>query len=77
MPRLIKYTTDGIVDNIPDESLAVIEHVSLFYLIDRQFKNTFQKFVAFALAGSAYEFLINDLKRQDVNKQGSASTSYR
>ena len=67
MPRLIKYTTDGIVDDIPDLSLAVIEHVSLFYLIDQRVQNKFNKFLAFAIAGSAYEMLIADLKSKDVS----------
>jgi len=38
MPRLIKYTTSGFVDNVPDQALAVVEHATLFYLVDR---NTF------------------------------------
>ena len=67
MPRLLKYTTDGIVDDIPDLSLAVIEHVSLFYIIDSRIQNKFQKYVAFALAGAGYEMLIADLKSKDVS----------
>tara|TARA_S200002703_G_scaffold156198_1_gene161363 strand:+ start:256 stop:483 length:228 start_codon:yes stop_codon:yes gene_type:complete len=67
MPRLIKFTTDGIIDNVPDMSLAVIEHVSLFYLIDQRVQNKFNKFVAFAVAGSLYEMLIADLKSKDVS----------
>ena len=31
MPRLIKYNTSGIVDDVPDMALAVIEHTALFY----------------------------------------------
>ena len=73
MPRLLKYTTDGMIDNVPDLSLAVIEHVSLFYIIDSRIQNKFQKYVAFALAGAGYEFLIADLKAKDVN---SSSKKY-
>ena len=66
MPRLIKYTTSGIVDEIPDTALAVIEHAALFSIIDRRFKGN-QKLIAFAVAGSAYEFLIAQLKAQDAD----------
>jgi len=64
MPRLLKYTTSGIVDEVPDMALAVIEHTALFALIDRRFKGN-QKLMAFAAAGAAYEFMIAQLKAQD------------
>lgn len=67
MPRLLKYTTDGMIDNVPDLSLAVIEHTALFYIIDSRIQNKFQKYVAFALAGAGYEMLIADLKSKDVS----------
>jgi hypothetical protein len=38
MPRLVKYTTSGFVDNVPDQALAVIEHASLFYICEQNFK---------------------------------------
>mgnify|MGYP003128762924 CR=1 FL=1 len=66
MPRLIKYTTSGIVDEVPDQALAVIEHATLFYLIDQRFKGQ-QKLIAFAVAGAGYEFLIAQLKAQDAD----------
>lgn len=62
MPRLLKYTTQGIVDNVPDQALAVIEHTTLFYLVDQQFKGM-NKFVAFAVAGAGYEIFIDNLKQ--------------
>ena len=45
MPRLIKYNTTGIVDDVPDMALAVIEHTTLFYLIDRRFSGM-NKYIA-------------------------------
>tara|TARA_R100001129_G_scaffold181047_1_gene159841 strand:+ start:739 stop:963 length:225 start_codon:yes stop_codon:yes gene_type:complete len=62
MPRLLKYTTQGIVDNVPDQALAVIEHATLFYLVDQNFKGM-NKFVAFAVAGAGYEVFIDNLKQ--------------
>ena len=62
MPRLLKYTTEGIVDNVPDQALAVIEHATLFYLVDQNFKGM-NKFVAFAVAGAGYEVFIDNLKQ--------------
>ena len=62
MPRLIKYTTSGIVDDIPDTALAVVEHGTLFYLIDQRFKGT-QRLITFIAAGAAYEFLIQTLNK--------------
>ena len=64
MPRLIKYTTNGIVDDIPDQALAVVEHATLFYLIDQRFKGV-QKYLIFAVAGAGYEIAIDRLKQQD------------
>jgi len=69
MPRLIKYTTSGLVDNIPDQSLAVIEHASLFYLIEQRFKGP-QKYFIFAVAGAGYEMFIHNLK------EGSSPAGY-
>ena len=63
MSRLLKYTTDGFVDNVPDQALAVIEHATLFYLVDQNFKGM-NKFVAFAVAGAGYEVFIDNLKRK-------------
>ena len=67
MPRLIKYTTNGIVDDIPDQALAVIEHATLFYLIEQRIKGP-QKYIAFAVAGAGYEIVIDRFKRQDAQK---------
>ena len=71
MPRLIKYTTSGIVYEIPDTTLAVIEHGTLFYLIDQRFKGT-QRLLTFIAAGAAYEFLIQSLKTQDADSSRKA-----
>jgi len=67
MPRLIKYTTAGIVDDIPDASLMIIEHTALFYMIDKRLSGA-NKFIAFAVAGAGYEMLIANLKKQDPEK---------
>ncbi len=69
MPRLLKYTTTGIVDTVPDQALAVIEHATLFYIIDQRFKGM-NKFIAFAAAGAGYEIFIDSLK------QGSAPSGF-
>lgn len=71
MPRLLKYTTSGIIDEIPDMSLAVIEHTALFYLIDKRFSGN-QKLIAFAAAGAAYEFMIATVKAQDADSDRKA-----
>jgi len=65
MPRLLKYTTDGIVDNVPDQALAVIEHAALFYIVDQRFKGM-NKFIAFAAAGAGYEIFIDSLKSGSI-----------
>ncbi len=62
MPRLIKYTTNALND-VPDQALAVIEHASLFYMIDQNFKGM-NKYIAFAVAGSAYEMVIDNYKKK-------------
>ncbi len=62
MPRLIKYTTNALND-VPDQALAVIEHASLFYIIDQNFKGM-NKYIAFAVAGSAYEMVIDNYKKK-------------
>jgi hypothetical protein len=67
MPRLIKYNTIGLIDDIPDLSLAVIEHTALFYLIDKRFKGD-NKYIYFAVAGSLYEYVIDGMKKRDANK---------
>lgn len=64
MPRVVKYTTDAL-NEVPDQALAVIEHASLFYIIDKNFKGL-NKYVAFAVAGSAYEMFVDGLKKQSV-----------
>jgi len=64
MPRLIKYNTSGIVDDVPDMALAVIEHTALFYIIDQRFSGM-NKYIAFAAAGAGYEMLIDQVKRSD------------
>jgi len=66
MPRLIKYTTDALND-VPDNALAVIEHASLFYIIDQRFKGM-NKYVAFAVAGAGYEMLVDSFKKQSVSE---------
>ena len=70
MPRLLKYTTNGIVDDIPDLALLVIEHTTLLYLIDQRFKGM-NKYIAFA-AGAGYEVLIDMLKKQDAESDRKA-----
>ena len=73
MPRLIKYNTTGIVDDVPDMALAVIEHTALFYVIDRRFSGM-NKYIAFATAGAAYEMLIDQMKRGDPESNRKANT---
>jgi len=65
MPRLLKYNTSGLIDEVPDQALAVIEHATLFYYIDRSFSG-FNKYVAFAVAGAGYEILIDDMKKKQA-----------
>ena len=72
MPRLVKYTTSGFVDDVPDQALAVIEHASLFYLVDRNFKGV-NKYIAFAVAGAGYEVFIDRLKSRSAPEGFSAS----
>jgi len=72
MPRLLKYTTQGLVDNVPDSALQVIEHTSLFYLVDRNFKGN-NKYVAFAVLGSLYEYGIFQLKQADPETKPTLS----
>jgi len=67
MPRLIKYNTNGIIDEVPDQALAVIEHATLFYLIEQRFKGP-QKYLVFAVAGAGYEIAIDRMKRSDPQK---------
>jgi len=73
MPRLVKYTTAGIVDDVPDMALAVIEHTALFYIIDQRFSGM-NKFIAFAAAGAGYEMLIDQVKRTDPESKRKANT---
>ena len=70
MPRLIKYSTSGIIDDIPDNALAVIEHTALFYIIDRRFSGM-NKWIAFAGAGALYETYIDMIKKSDPNSKSS------
>ena len=72
MPRLIKKTTSGFVDNVPDQALAVVEHATLFYLVDQRFKGM-NKYIAFAVAGAGYEIFIDSLKQQSAPEGFSAS----
>jgi hypothetical protein len=72
MPRLIKYTTSGFVDNVPDQALAVVEHATLFYLVDQNFKGV-NKYIAFAVAGAGYEVFIDSLKQQSAPEGFSAN----
>ena len=72
MPRLLKYSTIGLIDDVPDPALQVIEHTTLFYLVDRNFKG-FNKYVAFAVAGAAYETYIAQLKQASPGKSMSSS----
>lgn len=67
MPRLIKYNTQGIIDDVPDQALAVIEHATLFYLIEQRFKGP-QKYLVFAVAGAGYEIAIDRFKSADPQK---------
>ena len=71
MPRLLKYTTQGIIDNVPDPALQVIEHTTLFYLVDQRFKGM-NKFVAFAVAGAGYEIFIDSIKNSSAPSGFSA-----
>ena len=73
MPRLIKYNTTGIVDDVPDTALAVIEHTSLLYFVDRRFSGM-NKYIAFATAGAAYEMLIDQMKRTDPESSRKSNT---
>ena len=68
MPRLLKFSTEGIIDDIPDNALAVIEHTALFYIIDRRFSGV-NKWIAFAGAGALYEVYIDMLKKQDTSSK--------
>ncbi len=73
MPRILKYNTSGIVDDVPDMALAVIEHTTLFYLIDQRFSGM-NKYIAFATAGAAYEMLIDQMKRTDPESKRKSNT---
>jgi len=72
MPRLLKYSTSGLIDDVPDPALQVIEHTTLFYLIDRRFSGM-NKYVAFAVLGSAYEMYIAQIKQASPGKEFSSS----
>ena len=72
MPRLIKYNTTGLIDDVPDPALQVIEHTTLFYLVDRNFKG-FNKYIAFAVAGASYETFIAQLKQANPGKEYSSN----
>ncbi len=73
MPRLIKYNTSGIVDDVPDTALAVIEHTTLLYFVDKRFSGM-NKFIAFAVLGASYEMLIDQMKRSDPESKRKANT---
>jgi len=70
MPRLLKYSTSGIIDEVPDNALAVLEHTALFYIIDRRFSGI-NKWYAFAGAGFLYETYIDMIKKSDPNSKSS------
>ena len=72
MPRLLKYSTSGIIDDVPDPALQVIEHTTLFYLIDQRFSGM-NKYIAFAVAGAAYETYIAQLKQASPGRSMSSS----
>ena len=65
MPRLLKYNTTGLLDDVPDPALQVIEHTTLFYLIDQRFKGM-NKFIVFAATGAMYEYYIAGIKKQSA-----------
>ncbi len=64
MPRLIKYNTNGIIDDIPDSALQVIEHTTLHYMVDKRF-NGVNKYIVFATLGSLYELYISKIKTKN------------
>ena len=67
MPRFLKYNVENsMLDDVPDTALAVVEHASLFYLIDQRVQNKMMKFLYFAVAGAGYEILIDRTKKQDA-----------
>ena len=68
MPRLIKYNTIGLIDEVPDNALAVLEHKELFYIIDRRFSGM-NKWFTFAGAGFLYEYYIDSIKKADPNSK--------
>ncbi len=72
MPRLLKYNTVGLIDDVPDQALQVIEHTTLFYLVDRNFKG-FNKYVAFAVLGAGYETFIAQVKQSSPAREYSSS----
>ena len=65
MPRLLKYNTTGLLDNVPDPALQVIEYTTLFYYCDKTFKGM-NKFIVFAFTGAMYEYYIADIKKQSA-----------
>jgi len=70
MPRLIKYTTQGLLDDIPDQSLQIVEHAGLWYYVDSNFKGR-NKYIAYALLGSLWEYGIFQLKQKDPDTKTS------
>ena len=77
MPRLIKYSTNQLKD-VPDSALQVIEHATLFSLVQRSVSGSDNyKLMVFAGLGAVYEFFIDDLKRKSVgNNPKSTLSSY-
>lgn len=71
MPRVLKFTTSGMIDEIPDMSLAVIEHAFLFYMIEKRFSGK-EKYLYYAVAGAGYEYFVASLKAQDPESQRKA-----
>ena len=77
MPRLIKYSTNQLQE-VPDSALQVIEHATLFSLIQRNVPGSENyKLMVFAGLGAAYEIFIDDLKKKSVsNNPKSTLSSY-
>ena len=65
MPRLIKYNTEGFIDDVPDDALALLEHTALWIYVNRNFSGE-NRFYAFATIGFVWEIYIDRLKKQKV-----------
>tara|TARA_Y100000593_G_C4229046_1_gene295981 strand:- start:138 stop:338 length:201 start_codon:yes stop_codon:yes gene_type:complete len=65
MPRLIKYNTDGFIDDVPDEALALLEHTILWMYASNNFSGN-NKFYAYGTIGFIWEIYIDRLKKQST-----------